>query len=291
MVKIFLRRAILIILNLSMIKSLIKSRLTQKALGVFPRQLQMFVLQVIDEPINVLIEKEGIAFSLETSWQDDHFASAVCQGLADWEEFPLRNWIALCSQAPRDSLIIDVGAYLGVYSILAGKISRGTRVLAFEPNPAAYKRLLRNLTLNSFNESEVEVFDIALGSEALELPLSTPSGRNQSSGAKLLELGEELPQGWEAAESVSVRPLSDLMSQFFQGKRVFAVKIDAEGFELEVLKGAKELIGEHRPTIQVELLTKDSFDAVSKFLSELGYKVAINIDGELEAKTNFQFAR
>ena len=75
-----------------------------------------------------------------------------------WEHEVLTLW---SSEVRNADIIFDVGAYLGVYSILAAKLGPG-RVLAIEPNSKSFKQLERNLALNSLTNS-VQTFQLAVG--------------------------------------------------------------------------------------------------------------------------------
>jgi len=140
-------------------------------------------------------------------------------------------------------LFIDVGANIGYYTCLAAVA--GKPVIAFEPQPRNLKNLAENVRLNSFKS--VEVFPVALGAEAGVADLYGSSGPSAS-----------LLPGWGGAapsykQPVFVNTMDSLVGQRIEGKRVF-IKMDVEGFEYQVLRGARKvLMNEPKPTWLVEV--------------------------------------
>lgn len=138
-------------------------------------------------------------------------------------------------------VFVDVGANVGVYSILAA--SRGARVLALEPVPASYERLLDNVHINRFQEF-VDARNIGAGAEGGTLRFST----NEDSTNHVLADDESCKH----AVVVEVAPLDEIVQE------ATMLKVDVEGYEAEVLKGAGEL------------LSKESLRAVLVELNGLG---------------------
>ena len=121
-------------------------------------------------------------FLLESGPRDDHYLDLKKNQMRDWEH----GVLTLCSSEVRNAdIIIDVGAYLGVYSILAAKLGPG-RVLAIEPNSKSFKQLERNLALNSMTNS-VQTFQLAVGETPKLVSIITPHGRPYSSGSQVAD--------------------------------------------------------------------------------------------------------
>lgn len=128
-----------------------------------------------------------------------------------------------------DDGFLDVGANVGVYSILAA--SRGARVLAIEPVPATFEQLLDNVHLNRF-EAQIDARNIGVGSEPGELCFSTQSGPTNH----VLVPGEAC----ENAVTVAVSALDAVAA----GWSPTLIKIDVEGFEANVIRGAARLLSQ-----------------------------------------------
>jgi FkbM family methyltransferase len=159
--------------------------------------------------------------------------------------------------APGD-LFVDVGANVGTYSLIAGE--SGAELVAVEPNERARGWLQRNLALNGL---EAEVLDVAIGAEP---------------GTATFTSGKDTTNSFdpEGDQVVVVDTLDRII-----GERRAHVKVDVEGFELEVLAGAAAALGSHRiELIQMEM--NEDRDAICTHLRDLGYELfEATLDGEL----------
>jgi FkbM family methyltransferase len=134
---------------------------------------------------------------------------------------------------------IDVGAHYGVYSILMAAMCGQTgHVVAFEPDPYAREMLAKNLNLNpSIKRPTVEL--CACSDKRGEATLFSRGGNSQSS------LARSAVEFSPAHKSEEIRvPLVTLDSYFLDRKlpEPRCVKIDAEGAEIGILKGAKQVL-------------------------------------------------
>lgn len=140
-------------------------------------------------------------------------------------------------------LALDIGANVGqVLLKLAAVVGSGGRAIGFEPNPATYRLCTENLTLNSNLPAEVHA--IALGSAEGQVAFGRPCSANSGSDRVMSDgVGEIMVpvttlDRWATAHSL---------------ERLDLVKIDVEGFELHVLRGASETLARFRPTLFIEL--------------------------------------
>lgn len=167
---------------------------------------------------------------------------------------------------------VDVGAPIGYHSFYAAGVVGATgRVFSFEPDPSAYARLKRNLKLFP----HAHAFQCAVWAREAEL-LFERSSCAQESGWGTLTAVRTLGTG----EQIPIRAVSlDGWSREIDPSAVRAIKIDAEGSELAVLKGAVKLIGESRPVLLLEVndvVLRQGGASGSLILSELrnlGYRV------------------
>lgn len=152
-------------------------------------------------------------------------------------------------------LVIDVGANIGNHSLYFAGVC-GADVIAFEPLPLAFEVLQRNVRANSL-ETKIEVRQKAVG--------VAPAM------AKL----EKLDLANVGATSFSVDTqgdfeVSSLDEENIQ-RQVALIKVDAEGMDLQVLRGAVGLISRDRPIIAVEAATKVDQTNLEQFAAETGY--------------------
>jgi FkbM family methyltransferase len=141
---------------------------------------------------------------------------------------------------------VDVGANLGYYSLGAGRrVGEEGRVFAFEPNPTTLARLRRNVALSQ--GGMIRVFDCALADAPGEAVLHAPLEPAMHGHASLMN------QDWagNVKTTVPVRRLDDVLGETLS--RLDTIKIDAEGSELAVLRGAERLVRTFKPSILVEL--------------------------------------
>jgi FkbM family methyltransferase len=125
---------------------------------------------------------------------------------------------------------VDVGAHVGFFSLLGAKLVGGAgRVIAVEPDPGNAESLRRNLELNQYDQVHVE--QVALGAEAgtAELYIAEDSGQH----SLLARSGKSV--------SVEVRTLDELWTAADMPP-LDVIKIDVEGAELDMLRGAKETL-------------------------------------------------
>ena len=134
---------------------------------------------------------------------------------------------------PRVKVFVDIGANLGYYTCLA--LQSGKPVVAFEPQQQNLQCLFQNLTANGW-EDRAEVFPLALSERPGLLTLYGASGPSAS-----------LIKNWAGYSSrfkrtVPVSTLDNVLAGRFSGQRLF-VKMDVEGAEYQVLKGAVATLG------------------------------------------------
>lgn len=175
------------------------------------------------------------------------------------------------------TLFFDIGANCGTYALCIGKASgRGSRILAFEPNPVLRERLQFNLSLNGVGN--IEVFPCALGSRNGAAPLHFAGKRAVNLGeASLLDSG-----GAADAIDVEVRTLSSVVPQDAAGYEAIALKIDVEGYEDRVLLPfLRDADPEHYPDgIVIEVKHSHRWQGdLEGALANVGYRVSAEMEG------------
>lgn len=125
-------------------------------------------------------------------------------------------------------MVIDVGANIGLYSLLVASRVREGRVLAFEPHPVAAARLRENIEINRLRNIEVRVE--ALGATAGQALLTTN-----------LDTANYIVVDDADGPTLGV-PVSALDDVIVAGSKVALIKLDTEGFESAVLAGASRLL-------------------------------------------------
>lgn len=198
------------------------------------------------------VEREGIHYELDLSDFMDWF---VYYGIQVEPREPL---LELC---PAGGVALDVGTNSGeVLLKLAMKAGRDGRIIGFEPNPRTFRKCTRNLALNAF--ANVAVHNVGLGRAEGTLRLHSPSPSN-SGGDRILAEGD----GGADAIEIPVTTV-DRFAASNALRRLDLIKIDVEGYEMNVLRGAEDTLRTLRPRLFVEVVD-DFLRAQSSSASEL----------------------
>ena len=184
-------------------------------------------------------------------------------------EKPLIEWFCATFVKP-DKVFLDIGAHVGTYTLTCAP--NAARTHAFECNPKVFCYLAANVALHQL-ESRVTVHPCALGSAAGVLPYILRSEDGGGNGLKVLNSSDSN----RASIPVEVRTLDS-----FNLENIGCIKIDVEGFEKDVLMGARDTLRRNgyppfifeswgawrhdvSPTLRSEL-----FDYIQ---TELGYRI------------------
>jgi FkbM family methyltransferase len=172
---------------------------------------------------------------------------------------------------------VDVGANMGELTLVAGKRLAKGRVLAFEPVPQIFAELSRNVALN--NLKCVELFNIGLFDSNDSLPMYRLQDINFGT------INEGVPSLFSTGSDrqevvVPLRRFDDVARE--RGlQRLDVIKVDVEGAEIMVLRGAEASIRRFRPIIITEMSDANfqragytSTDLIS-YLMRLGYDAQI----------------
>lgn len=167
---------------------------------------------------------------------------------------------------------VDVGANIGWLSLVgADRVAKNGKVYAFEPVPTTFDILKSNKKLNEF--SQIELNQFALGNKEETLTIY-PEKENRG-GASILNHHSE------KGVDIEVKKLDNLIIN----STINVIKIDVEGFELDVLKGAIETIKKDNPKLIIEHSidrnnTAEQFE-IYNWLLDLGiYKIYKLMNGK-----------
>lgn len=157
---------------------------------------------------------------------------------------------------------IDVGAHIGLYSVLMAK--KGFKVYAFEPIKSNYV-MLKTHTLMNDTKNQIKLYNLALGNKKQYKNICFES--HKYGEASFLSNIKKLQLKKPTYEKVLIEKMDNLILNEKLKKPVI-LKIDVEGFEHEILLGAKKFIKKHKPIIIIEIWNKKTID----FLNKMNYK-------------------
>jgi FkbM family methyltransferase len=183
-------------------------------------------------------------FKVHGDQSDVYFRSHIERG--EYDE-PLVNTFAALVED--DAVCLDIGANLGLTSLLLGSLARKGHIHAFEPNPRTFEMLRQNIAANRC--ANVSCHNLALGDVPGQLSFVSTEGMLAGSFVVREEPASKADKRFPSlsrVEAISV-------DAFVAGEkldRLDFLKIDVEGFELEVLAGCAEALRRFRPTVLVE---------------------------------------
>lgn len=166
-------------------------------------------------------------------------------------------------------VVFDVGAAIGVFALGAAKLAGSTgRVIAFEADPVQVSRLREHVTANEL-DNVVSVVHAAVWS------LNGKGAISFRCGDKMRTQGGVEADGYRPilghGELIEV-PATSLDAHYAAAKLApQLIKIDVEGGEIEVLRGAKRTIADARPLIVAEIHTVEARDFTREWVREHDY--------------------
>ena len=200
-----------------------------------------------------------------------------------WEDmisgrFDAEIYSLLTTEPPaRNRIVWDVGAHLGFHTLgFASFVGSNGRVLAFEPNSTNRERLEQNLSRNADLAERCEVLPYALsdrdGDSSLVISLDIESGASSMSflDGTTPAVDPGIAGGWSKVV-VPVRTADALVREGTRAPDI--IKIDVEGAELLVLRGAEQIIRTARPLLIVEAHSAKLTLEVQSWLHAHGYEV------------------
>jgi FkbM family methyltransferase len=148
-----------------------------------------------------------------------------------------------------DRDVIDVGANIGFFSVLAANLLGTGKVLAIEPTPEAIIRLRKNIAENKV-EARTLIFEGVAGSEAGERTIHSIDGMEEYASAQPIRHPSVSGKNTRQL-SVQSQTIDQLVADHSLSPGL--IKIDVEGAEQQVLNGAAKTLEAHRPVILCEL--------------------------------------
>lgn len=215
------------------------------------------------------------------------FNGNIYSGLNDFSDMSY----VLHSMSP-DDLFVDIGANAGAYTILACAV-KGARGICFEPVPSTHRRLVDNVRLNGLSD-RVRVHNLGLADQVGELFFT--SGENC--------MNHVVTDGQSTKNAVRVPVTS--VDKILENESPSMLKIDVEGFETPVIRGAHETLKKASlHTVLIELTghgARYGFDEsdIPNTMKNFGFTTYTydpfqrelkSLDGKLNSSVNTLFIR
>ncbi len=201
-------------------------------------------------------------------------ADLVARELFERGRWEPETWAVIERNLPEGGTFVDVGAHIGYHTLKAARRVGSTGlVVAIEPNPDTVHQLQENVFASRADIVRV----VAEACAEVETELELYSANRANTGMSSVSLENAKHAGSiESSHRVRARPLDAILEEAAVS-RVDVIKIDVEGVELLVLKGARKTLVEHSPVLIVEMVDRQleamgaSVREVTQFLGSPGY--------------------
>lgn len=166
-------------------------------------------------------------------------------------------WKGGCKEKIKGSLVLDIGANIGNHSLFYALECMAGKVIAFEPIIKTYEILCKNIKINHMEDIIIPK-NVAIGEY---------EGKARARGYDLRNIG---------GTHIVISQDGDLdviaIDEMSFDERISFIKIDVEGFELNVIRGAMQTIRKNEPIICLESFDRDrNIVEIIQLLASLGY--------------------
>jgi len=211
--------------------------------------------------------RDGIRIAVDP---EDHRTAPI--EILNFGEYEPEETQVIRRIAEKMDTMLDIGANIGWYSLMASKLNPKATIHSFEPIPATYSRLIHNFSLNA--SEHLQCYNYGFSDEPGSFPFYFyPEGGVNASMQNLACRDDA------SVVDCELRTLDSVLEWLPSNNRIDFIKCDVEGNELFVLKGGLQLIGNHKPILLCELLRKWSAffgyhpnDAID-VLQSIGYNI------------------
>lgn len=194
----------------------------------------------------------------------------------------------------KDSIVLDIGANIGAHTLhMAKLLGKNGHLYAFEPTNYAYKKLISNLKLNEVISKKVTAYKAFLTREiSAELPELISSSWDISMPIDHRDrnpFDKGFPHSTLGAEVMTL----DRWASDNNINKLDLIKLDVDGFEVDVLKGGKETIKKLRPKLLLELSPINFKSDIVNFsdqiqtLKDLNYRICDIYGSDIPLDTKY----
>lgn len=187
---------------------------------------------------------------------NDRYIGRSLDVYGEWAESELD---LLCQVLKPGDVVLDAGANIGTHTVaLAKKVTSSGLVIAFEPQRLTFQMLCGNVALNALTNVLCQNVVVSDTPGSVIIPTLDPTVE--------WNFGSLGSEGHQDGERVPALRIDDLKLG-----RCNLIKVDVEGAELRVLRGARATIAAHRPVLFVENNSEAGSPAILRMLDKLGY--------------------
>ncbi|MEO7989467.1 MAG: FkbM family methyltransferase [Chryseolinea sp.] len=223
------------------------------------------------------VQRDGLTLQVDIS---DYIGHYLYFGFLDTG---IANLFSLCK---KNNTVIDIGANIGWTALNFAQLSATGTVIGFEPDPFNYSVCKANIARNTLPNLMVLPFGLGETSAEVMMEVRTPENRGGNRIA---------PQGSAGAVNVHIKRLDDV-TEVSSLSAINLMKLDVEGYELKVLRGAKNILQKHKPTLFIEVDDDnlndqhDSAKDLVSFLEACGYSSIRHAETNAAVTSSYNFS-
>ncbi len=179
------------------------------------------------------------------------------------------NKLKTLNNMDKDAVIIDAGAYICDSALIFREFCQN-KIIAFEPIKSIYEMGLKTIELNHLQNIQYE--NLALGDKNETIRLQVEDPQRNAGGSKIVQQNEKLIKSENYVDGKSVT-LDSYVKE--HNLKVGLIKTDVEGFEQQLLNGAKQTICEQKPILLISIYhSYNDFYKIKPMIESwnLGYK-------------------
>lgn len=201
--------------------------------------------------------RDNIIHFFVPNYHIDFVQKRIVQTEAFWEQNLLEDFAKILKEHKGDSegkVFIDAGANIGNHTVYFSKILKAGKVYCFEPQKEVFKILQKNIQANDVN---AECYNNVLSDKSEKFSMD----RFLSFNFGATSFTSDKDGQYESLTLDDVCLKDD----------IYAIKIDVEGHDFAVLRGAVQILKKYSPILWIEI--KDEAEAKIDFLASLGYSL------------------
>ena len=220
------------------------------------------------KPVRILVER-GVSLRLDP-------ADLVARDILIRNVWQPEVWESISDALPSGGVFLDVGAHIGYDTLKASvRVGPSGKVISFEPNPRTLEDLRANIAASHASNVIVEPIACTDREQTLTLYDSTSEGNSGGSSLSLAN-ADVARKGTLPSYTVQGRPIDAVVRELGLN-RLDVIKVDVEGAEYLVLRGARETLRRFHPKIVMEVIPyqlanmNTNVDELLALIKELGY--------------------
>lgn len=178
-----------------------------------------------------------------------------------WEKISMRLWIDMVKDA---KCIMDIGAYTGLYTLVACDLNKEARIFSFEPVTSIFDRMKYNVDINNYN---VHCEKIALSNKESNIYIEKIKDKEFCLDTSL----NDQSHIWtENKMEIKTKTLKTIIEKN-KIEKIDLIKIDVEMHEVELLEGMGKYLSIMKPDMIIEIVKEENAQKVQKLIDGMGY--------------------